>query len=97
MFEKAFKFNQPIGNWDTSNVIDMSYMFNAYVYNGTGSAFNQPIGNWDTSSVTDMAHMFNTCMYFNQDLSNWDVSNVTNYGAFSVNTNSWSLPKPNFN
>jgi surface protein len=44
-----------------------------------------------------MAHMFNTCMYFNQDLSNWDVSNVTNYGAFSANTNSWSLPKPNFN
>ncbi len=97
MFYLAIIFNQPIGNWDTSNVIDMSSMFFGYKYNSPGNAFNQPIGNWDTSSVTDMSHMFNSCKYFNQDLSNWDVSNVTNYGAFSQTTDSWTLPKPNFN
>lgn len=97
MFYLAIIFNQPIGNWDTSNVIDMSSMFFGYKYNSPGNAFNQPIGNWDTSSVTDMSNMFNYCKYFNQDLSNWDVSNVTNYGAFSQTTDSWTLPKPNFN
>ena len=32
-------FNQPIGDWNTSSVTNMSSMFN--------TAPNQPIGNWD--------------------------------------------------
>jgi MoxR-like ATPase len=27
MFAHTEKFNQPIGDWDVSNVTDMSYMF----------------------------------------------------------------------
>ena len=27
MFDSAYAFNQPLNNWDTSNVTNMSYMF----------------------------------------------------------------------
>ena len=40
-----------IGNWDTSNVTDMSYMF-------LGSKINKPLENWNTSNVMNMKEMF---------------------------------------
>jgi len=61
-------FNQPIGNWDVSNVTNMQFMFN-------NSQFNQDISNWDVSGVTSMSNMFQSTP-FNQDISNWNVSNV---------------------
>ena len=48
MFYNAAKFNQPIGSWNTSEVMDMSYMFDGASY------FDQPIGTWDTSNVKNM-------------------------------------------
>ena len=56
MFYENSTFNQPIGNWDVSNVTNMAYMFRDN--SPTGSTFNQPIGNWDVSNVTDMKFMF---------------------------------------
>ena len=47
MFWCAKEFNQNIGNWNTSNVTNMSKMF----YNA--NEFNEDIGGWDTSNVTD--------------------------------------------
>ena len=88
-YNNLSEFNQPIGNWDVSNVTDMGFMF-------FNSAFNQPIGNWDTSSVTDMRYMFNNSA-FNQPIGNWDVSNVTDMGdmfylsAFNQPIGDWDV------
>src|SRR5210317_621924 len=64
-------FNSNIGFWDTSNVTDMSSIFE------NATAFNQDIGNWDTSSVTDMVGMFYEASSFNQYIGSWDTSKVT--------------------
>lgn len=76
MFHLAYNFfNGKIGNWDVSQVTDMSGMF----YYAT--LFNQDIGDWDTSSVTDTSMMFQNDKAFNQDISGWDVSSVTDMHA----------------
>jgi hypothetical protein len=43
MFAGAVEFNQAIGAWTVSNVIDMQFMFTS------ASVFDQSIANWDTS------------------------------------------------
>ncbi len=45
-------FDYDIGFWDTSNVTDMSRLFQS------ASNFNQDIGSWNVSSVSDMSIMF---------------------------------------
>ena len=39
-------FNQPIGNWDVSNVTEMTEMFR------DAQSFNQDISNWDVNNVS---------------------------------------------
>ncbi|MCL6259841.1 BspA family leucine-rich repeat surface protein [Aquiflexum sp. TKW24L] len=91
-------FNQPIENWDVSNVNDMSYMF-------AGTAFNQPIEKWDVSNVINMEGMFSvghdfSTSVFNQPIGNWNVSKVSNmeymfYGNenFNQNLSKWCVAK----
>jgi surface protein len=52
MFGHASAFNQPIGEWNVSNVTTMDRMFLG------ASKFNQPIGEWNVSNVTTMDRMF---------------------------------------
>ena len=48
----AESVNGSIGDWDTSGVTYMGYMFRSE------TDFNEYIGTWDTRSVTDMYGMF---------------------------------------
>ncbi|EOA07206.1 Hypothetical protein, predicted transmembrane protein, DUF285 family [Mycoplasma yeatsii 13926] len=77
-----------IEKWNTSNVTNMSYMFN------NAESFNQNINTkkvtrengttyiaWDTSQVTSMESMFERAKSFNQNISNWDTSSLINAEA----------------
>jgi uncharacterized repeat protein (TIGR02543 family) len=87
-FFKQTSFNQPIGNWDVSNVSIMELMFNK-------SQFNQPIGNWDVSNVTNMNQMFSESQ-FNQPIGNWDVRKVQKMYAMFQNSK-FNQPIGNWN
>ena len=68
LFDLVYDFNQDLGSWDTSNVVDMSYLF-------AFSSFDYDISMWNTSNVTNMSHMFRGAP-FNHPVGNWDVSSV---------------------
>ena len=72
----SFKNMQTISNLhflDTSNVVDMSYMFSE-CYKLT----SLDISHFDTSNVTNMSEMFKNCSNLTSlDLSSFDTSNVT--------------------
>ena len=92
----------PMGmeNWETSNVMSMSSMFQSC------SAFNRDISGWDTSGVfripvgslePGMEKMFKEASSFNQNLSQWCVSNFTSEPKdFKVGADSWVLPQPDW-
>ena len=91
MFSGATSFNQPIGNWNVSNVTLMNKMFSG------ATSFNQPISDWDVSNVTEMWGMFARATSFNQPISNWDVSNVTNMNLMFEGAISFNQPIGNLN
>ena len=77
---------------DTSEITDMSYMFNY-------SKFNGDISNWDVSNVKNMQEMFYNSKFTgeNGDISKWDVSNVKDmdymfcYSEFNVDISNWDV------
>ena len=75
MFWRTDTFNQDIGRWNTSSVINMEDMFHGSI------VFNQDIGGWNTSNVINMKNMFSYAYAFNQDIGRWDVSKVTICGV----------------
>ena len=48
----AEAFNQPIGDWDTSKVSNMRFMFSR------AKSFNQPVDGWNIPNVEDSMLMF---------------------------------------
>ncbi|WP_294962375.1 BspA family leucine-rich repeat surface protein [uncultured Flavobacterium sp.] len=72
MFSNCPNFNQPINNWNTSAVTDMSYMF------ANATNFNQNIGAWNVSNVISFKLMFQTAIAFNNggspDINNWSLN-----------------------
>ena len=87
-------FNGHIELWDTSNVVDMTAVFQ------NNTDFNQDISNWDTSNVTTMKAMFRGAESFNQPIGKWNTSNVTNMeelfflaNTFNKPLNTWDVSK----
>ena len=86
-------FNQAIGHWDVSNVIEMRGMFNSEC---AASNFNQDISRWDVSNVSDMIAMFGGRTggggVFNQPIGDWDVSNVTEMSYMFEGNDTFNQP-----
>ena len=84
-------YNANLNDIDTSEITDMSYMFN-------GSYFNGDISEWDVSKVEEMYCMFYGSM-FNGDISKWDVSNVEDMdymfykSKFNGDISNWDIKK----
>jgi surface protein len=92
MFRNTTNFNQPIGSWNTSNVLEMNSVFE------NADAFNQSISNWDVSKVTNMRSMFESANLFNQPLHGWNTSSLVdgsnmfkNASAFNQDLGNWNL------
>jgi len=85
MFQQTTIFNQPLDNWNTIAVTNMSTMFYA------APAFNNGLSSgvagtlpWNTANVTTMWWMFNTATSFNCNIGSWNVSLVADFsGMFS--------------
>ncbi|QHX36019.1 hypothetical protein STIUS_v1c04650 [Spiroplasma sp. TIUS-1] len=95
----AFKGNQNqkiinIEQWNTSNIIDMSSMFESAM------EFNQDISKWNTENVKNMSSMFKWSINFNNNISLWDTSKVQNMSSmfegameFNQNISMWDVTK----
>ena len=87
-----------IGNWDTSNVTDMSSAFNCAEKSQLGRKnFNQDISRWNTSSVTTFYAMFQQQRIFNQPIGNWNTSKVTNFNYMFYGAQSFNKPIGSWN
>ena len=67
MFSSCTSFNQPLNEWNVSNVTSMSGMFAGC------SSFNQPLDKWTVDKVNYMSDMFKGCSSFNQPLGTWKI------------------------
>ena len=82
--------NINFGNFDTSNVTNMSGMF----YNSELS--NLDLSSFDTSNVTNMRGMFEKSKITTLDLSNFDTSKVTNMSRMFYEIQATTLDVSNF-
>ena len=93
LFENANKLTSiNMSTWDTSNVIDMSWMFNRSAV----SSLN--LSHFNTSKVERMGDMFsNTPNLTSIDVSNFDTSNVWDMNGMFCQTKIKELNLDNFN
>ena len=75
-----------IKDWNTSEVTDMSDLFQDIIY----TDININISKWDVSKVTDMSFMFHDVKGFISHIGEWDTSNVTNMESMFYNAESFN-------
>jgi surface protein len=108
MFSYTTAFNQKISSWNTSNVTNMSFMFQGAESFNNGELTNtgqNPL-NWNTSSLIRMGNMFaigsfQSSMAFNQPINTsgpyWNTSNVTEMFGVFVGPSLFNQPIGNWN
>jgi len=92
-----------IGNFDTSKVKLMEYLFDSSQFNS--SQFNEDISAWQTSEVKVLKYLFKNTEEFNSALGSWQTSKVTsmegvffNALKFNADIGSWDTANVfNFN
>lgn len=70
-----------VGHFDTSNVVDMGWMFAAFpnITGSTMSLTSLDVSNWDTSKVETIRAMFQACIVLKDlDVSGWTMSSCKN-------------------
>jgi surface protein len=81
VFNSCTNFNQPIGNWDTSNVVGSTGNSDGGLFQGCVN-FNQDLGNWNVSKITSFVRMFFGCTQFNNgnspSINNWTLNTISN-------------------
>ena len=77
-----------LGDIDTSNITDMSDLFNQ-----SNRKYFLGIEKWDTSKVTHMSWMFAGCKEFNQPI-NFDTSNVKDMHGMFAGCEKFNKPVP---
>jgi len=70
MFEGASKFNQPLNNWNTAKVTNMTYMFNL------ASTFDQNISTWKVTQIATKPTGFDT-----GTLASWTTAEKPKWGV----------------
>jgi surface protein len=81
-----------ISNWDTTNVTNMTRLFQK-----KGDQFNEPLNDWNTQNVTNMFGMFSFARSFNQPLHKWDTGQVTEMNGMFFSANQFNQPLNNWN
>jgi surface protein len=93
---RDMNWNQNIGTWDISSVVNMEFMFHGNTtFNNGGSP---SIANWDTSSVVGagMGYLFKGASAFNQPLSGWTL-NVNSLDSVFYQASSFNQDLGNWN
>jgi surface protein len=90
-------FNQNIGNWDVSKVVNFTRCFEGCPNFNNGG--NSSINNWtlNTSANVTFDAMFINCVSFNQPIGNWNTSRVVNTNSMFNNCQIFNQDLSNWN
>lgn len=98
MFERAHGFKHDLTKWDTSNVVDMSFMFNRTLCVSQSRPVD--LSRWNTANVRSMESMFDGARISNWDVSKWSTGSVertTNMfrdaPSFSCDLSEWDVSR----
>ncbi len=91
----------PISGWDTSQVTDMSGLFQhppMPLFTSHPLMFCNPdISNWNTANVINMKSMFVGCMKFNSAIGKWNTAKVINMNRMFEGTFDFNQPLGDWN